>query len=112
MNRYDFAETLVYFLEESKVKDVTRMVTILTELEHTATRLQRFNDIMCERDYNEKEVIVKEVNQNRAIKLAIELGLAMELNQDPRGYPIKFILPSGKSNSFAGTYWDITTRKE
>lgn len=41
-------------------------------------------------------------------KMAADFGFpGVELNGDPRGYTIKLVLPSGRSNNFGGTGWGV-----
>ena len=41
------------------------------------------------------------------IKAKFKVNLVYETNGDPRGYPLKLTLPTGRSNSWDGEHWGI-----
>ena len=45
--------------------------------------------------------------RNRVKKITDQLGFQVKFNQDPRGFAIRFILPSGRYNSWDGETWGI-----
>ena len=83
------------------------MADYLSELHKYESTLTRYNTIACERDltvWEEKRGVVIE---NKVKDIAAILGFDVIFNSDPRGYAIRFILPSKKYNSWDGETWAL-----
>jgi hypothetical protein len=107
MNELNRQETRKYFLLEGKVKDESRLDYLLDCLSYCNKRITYISIAMCSRDLSKSEEIELDIINELVLYMSTELGIPVEVGGDPRGYLIKFTLPSGTSNSFGGGVWGI-----
>ncbi len=102
-----YADTLKQFAEESKVKGWYDLQEILEKLHYYETALHRLAETACNRDTTPHEDKRESSIILKVMIIAGLLGFRVRINRDPRGRAIRFILPSGKSNSWDGETWGI-----
>jgi choline kinase len=103
----NYTRTLVQFLEESEEKNPVVMGDTLYQLHRYESTLNRLSTIYCERNLTQSEEKKDENTQKKVETIAAELGLKVRFNSDPRGYAIRFVLPSGRYNQFDGETWAL-----
>ena len=84
---------------EMPVNDIRRLRTI-------AYRLQELNVDYCNRDLTSREENKKKVLRSDAEEIAKRNNITVELQSDPRGFPVK-IMGTKHSNSFIGEGWGL-----
>jgi hypothetical protein len=84
---------------EMPVNDIRRLRTI-------AYRLQELNVAYCNRDLTSGEENKKEVLRADAEEIARRNNITIELQSDPRGFPVK-IMGTKSSNSFVSEGWGL-----
>ena len=104
----NYATTLNLFLHDStEIKNPVIMADILFELHKCESSLNRYYTILCERDITESENKRMESIERKIKFLSARLGFDYHLNHDPRGYAIRFLLPSKRYNSWDGETWAL-----
>ena len=103
----NYTRTLVLFLEDSEEKNPVVMGDILYQLHRYEVTLTRISVAYCERYLSQAEEKKNESIIKKVEKIAAELGLKVRFNSDPRGYAIRFVLPSGRYNQFDGETWAL-----
>lgn len=81
------------------INDIRRLRTI-------AYRLQELNVAYCNRDLTSGEENKKEVLRADAEEIAKRNNIVVELQSDPRGFPVK-VMGTKHSNSFVGEGWGL-----
>jgi hypothetical protein len=84
---------------EIPINDIRRLRTI-------AYRLQELNIAYCNRDLTSGEENKKEVLRKDAEEIAKRSNITIELQSDPRGFPVK-VMGTKHSNSFVGEGWGL-----
>lgn len=97
--------TFALFLEEGKITNPQRLQEVINLLHYQERTLQRLCVRSCKGEISE-EVFEKKSNsiEAKVKKLSDELGIPVDFQYDPRGYTIMFNLPSGKKNSWSGSW--------
>lgn len=104
VQRENYTRTLLAFLGDSG-KTQVEISNILSQLHRYEVTLSRYNEIQCMRDMTPYEVKREESTMNRVKIIAEFLGFGVYFNGDPRGYAIRFLLPSKRSNNWDGESW-------
>jgi hypothetical protein len=103
----NYSETLVRFLDESEEKNPLKMADLLSDLHRCESSLHRYAVIACERELTDSENKRQNTVTRKVDHIAAVLGFPVRYNNDPRGFAIQFVLPSGRSNSFGGEIWGL-----
>jgi AraC-like DNA-binding protein len=106
-SKENYAATFNRFIEDSKVKNPGEMSDILNDLHRYESSLKRLNTAVCERELTENDEKKTEMIERKVKEIAEQLGFNFYINDDPRGYAIRFYLPSKHYNSWDGETWGI-----
>lgn len=104
--RDEFVATLAREFPQVKLEDLTHMAA-------TLMRLARIHGRICLAECNGKmsshDACVQVGQIEREIERAIKdlPGVGVEFEGDPRGYTVRLLLPSKRSNSLSGIGWGI-----
>lgn len=80
----------------------TATIERLNRLWRIAKWLKDYGVNECNREVSEKETERNTKSEQEAIAIAKEIGVPMSLMSDPRGYSLKFHLPTDRWNSMGG----------
>lgn len=95
------------FMEDGNIKNTGELSEIMDKLHRYETTLSRIHTIECERDLTDNEVKQEERTTQKVKEIAEKLGFNFFINGDPRGFAIRFYLPSKRYNSWDGETWGI-----
>jgi len=73
-----------------------------------ARRVQTLNERACNVGLTDKEKKRSDNLDRAIIDRCMEFGMDVHVNGDPRGFPIKLILPNGDHNSMFERVWGIS----
>ncbi len=81
---------------------------IASELSFIARKMRKLNEAQCNYGLTDRQQRISDNLDKRALAIASRFGAekAIELNGDPRGCAIKFILPNGRHNNWGGS-WSV-----
>jgi len=107
--REDYANTFERFKQESQIDMADDEIhDILERLHRHETTLSRYNEMDCNGEELSRYQRKREENIMSEIEgIAEKLGFEVRFNSDPRGGAIRFILPSGRYNTWDGETWGI-----
>lgn len=112
-SRTKYERTLRVFEEESNVKDRDTLRKIMRKLHRYETELQKISEAGCNVKLTEEQWKLIAEKEMR-IKAKVEdivintLGFSVGFDDDPRGFHIRILLPSARSNLWDGFSWGIT----
>ena len=77
-------------------------VAYTVELLRLADRLHRYYEAACNYGLTATQDVRVTHLEERARAICVVLGIEVKFNGDPRGYPVKLLLPSGDYNTWGG----------
>jgi hypothetical protein len=106
-SKENYTFTFNRFMEDGNIKDPSELSDILNDLHRYESSLSRYNEIACNREMTDNEIKRQGMIENKVKEIATKLGFNFYINGDPRGYAIRFYLPSKHYNSWDGETWGI-----
>ena len=112
-----YGTTLALLLKDCPEVDADDVITALGNLGKLETQLTRLHERQCnghqdrQGNWDQGAAEADEKREARLRKTLTEtlavLGLQARVNCDPRGYAIRLLLPSGRSNTMDGETWAL-----
>ena len=78
------------------------MAAYVVELLRLADRLGRYYETACNYSLTPTQDTRVTKLEERVRTVCTELGIGAKFNADPRGYPVKLLLPNGDFNTWGG----------
>jgi hypothetical protein len=103
----NYTVTVFHLWNEGEITFFQDAIKLVNDLRRYSKTLERISLANCNRNLTKKEEKQWESTVEKVMKISELIKIPVEIGKDPRGYAIKFILPSGVSNSFSGYGWGI-----
>ena len=95
-------------LPVNKDKSAREISESIVSIARTARALHRLYEHACNRELSPNEKKRTKLHETRVRTCATWLGgIPVIFNGDPRGAPVRLVLPTGETNDFGGEGWVV-----